>query len=79
MGATGRRVHGNNQMITVRTGPGRYLVAPPYLSGNAPVTDVVQPVKIIFGPYFRNNAGLAVLNRSNGFFGQGFGLYEPLL
>ena len=53
-------------------------MAPPYLAGYAPVTDIFHPIVIGLGPYVGNDAGLAGFNSLNCFLGQGFDLYKPL-
>ena len=57
----------------------RNPVSPPNLSGNTPVTDILQPVQIYLVKTFRNKLKLPGLNRIDCRFRQLFHLHKPLL
>ena len=58
--------------------PGRDLMAPPQLAGNAPIVDVFHPVGVGLGEAFGDEFHLAVLHHPQGLLGQGLHLHEPL-
>ena len=54
----GRRVLlGHDELAALLAGPRRDAVTPPYLTADAPVADVVEPVVIGLHPVFRENLG----------------------
>ena len=55
-----------------------YLMTPPYLTGDAPVTDIFKPVEIGLFKAFGNELGLAVLYSVNSGLCKRLHLYEPL-
>ena len=57
---------------------GGYPVAPPELSGNTPVPDVVHPVEVGLVEPFRHELYLALLHYADSFFGKGLHAHEPL-
>ena len=54
------------------------LVAPPQLTGDAPVMDVLHPVDIGFGKALRYKLDGAILHHPDGLLGQRLHLHEPL-
>ena len=54
-------------------------MSPPELTGNTPVTDVLQPVQIRLVKTLRNEGQVTVLDRFDSRFCHLFHLYEPLL
>ena len=65
-------------MAAVGAVPRRDLMAPPQLTGDAPVTDVLHPVRINFREALRNKLRLAVVHDAQRLFGQRLHLYKPL-
>ena len=51
---------------------------PPYLPGDAPVLDIVHPLKIRLGPRIWYDSGGTCLDCNNRLFCQGFDLNKPL-
>ncbi len=60
------------------TVPDRYLVSPPQLARDAPIADILHPVKIGLGPVFREEPDISGPDRLDGRLGQGFHLDKPL-
>ena len=58
--------------------PGRNLVAPPKLAGNAPIMDVFHPIDISLGEALGHELNGSVLHHTDGLLGQGRHLHEPL-
>ena len=58
--------------------PYRNAVAPPDLTGDTPVTDVIHPAGISFGEAFRYELGTTVFNAINSSLNQRLHLNEPL-
>ncbi len=54
-------------------------MSPPYLPGNAPVPDIVQPLEIGLFPVLGIDLGFALGNGPGRLFRQRSGLNEPLL
>ena len=65
-------------MAAVGAVPRRDLMAPPQLTGDAPVADILHPVRINFCEALRNKLRLAVVHDAQRLFGQRLHLYEPL-
>ena len=73
-----RCLHGHHDLAASTAGPGRNLMTPPDLAGDAPVADIVHPVIIGVGPHLRYDFGLAGFNSIDGFFRQGLHADKPL-
>ena len=67
------------QRAAVAAGPGRNPVAPPELTRDAPVTDVLHPVVIGFLPALGHKGDLALAHRRNRRLRQRLHLHIPLL
>ncbi len=78
LGAAVRILQGHGHLLAVLAGPGRNLMPPPDLAGNAPVADVFQPVEIGPLPHVGDDPSTAVLDGGDGLVRQRFGLHEPL-
>ncbi len=57
---------------------GRDLMAPPELTRDAPILDVLEPVEVGLRPLLRDDLGAAVFDRSDGRLGEGRHFHEPL-
>ncbi len=69
----------DNDLPAMVAVPGGDAVAPPYLTGDAPVADVIHPFIVGFLPLFGDDSGPALFHRLDGLFRQGLGVHEPLL
>ena len=69
----------HNHLTTVRTVVSRDAVSPPELSGDAPVADVIRPVKIGLLHALRQQLDISVLHCLHCRFDQLIHLYKPLL
>ena len=58
--------------------PDGNLMSPPKLTGNAPVLNIFQPMVVNFRKPSGNELRIAPIDGCQGFFSQGFHLYEPL-
>jgi hypothetical protein len=79
MGASLRLVGVNCNLATFFTVPHRDSMPPPQLTADAPIADILHPVKIDFGEMLRDDGYLPFLYSLDGRFGQGFGMDKPLL
>ena len=77
--AVGGVVHGDDHLAAVFAIPGRNAMAPPQLTGNAPVTGVAHPVHVGLAETIGQEAGFTLFHAFDGGLGQGFHLHEPLL
>ena len=69
---------GHGHVAAVVAVPHGDLVAPPQLTGDAPVVHVLHPVEIGLGEAVGDELGLPFLHHANGLLGQGCHLDEPL-
>ena len=76
--ALGGVLPGDGHVAAVGAVPGRDLVAPPQLAGDAPVAHVVHPVQIGLAEAVGDEAHFAVLHDTDGLLCQGRHLHEPL-
>ena len=58
--------------------PGRNLMSPPKLTGNAPIVDIFHPVDIGLGETLRHKLDGAVIDHANRLLGQRLHLHKPL-
>src|SRR6266545_1178601 len=72
------RVFFGDGHVPVDTVECRNAVAPPELTGDAPVVDVAHPLEVRLRPYFRHEPDLARFHRANRGFRKGADLDEPL-
>ena len=70
---------GYNDLTAVITVVSRYPMSPPELSGNTPVTDILQPVQVNLVKTLRNKGQIAIFDRFDGRLCHLFHLHEPLL
>ena len=68
-----------NKDIAFGVVPGRNAMSPPQLAGDAPVLDVAHPAEVHVLVVFRDKLDVAVFDRFDGGFGQGFGIDVPLI
>ena len=69
-GGTGwRSIFSYSWFPTVLTIPDRQLVAPPELTGNTPIMNILHPLKVVFLPARRNKFYFVLFDRSHSFFG----------
>ena len=73
-----RHLTGNNHLAALITVVSRDSVSPPKLTGNTPVTDIFQPVKIGFAKACRNKFQLALIENVNSSFCHLVHTNEPL-
>ena len=78
VGAAGGVLAGDRDLAAVVAVPGRNLMAPPELAGNAPVVDVLHPVEIGLGEALGDELDAAVLHHVDGGLGQRLHLHKPL-
>ena len=69
---------GDGDVAAVGAVPGGDAVAPPELTGDAPVADVVHPVEVGLGEALRHEFDLAVLDDADGLLRERGHLHEPL-
>jgi len=75
----GSIVHGDDLLcVAGEAVPGRNLMSPPDLAGDAPVFDVPHPAEIVVGPAFRNDPDFSGLDSFNRRLSQRLNLDEPL-
>ena len=77
--ADGRGLLGYDRLLAAAAIVGRNPVSPPQLAGNAPVTDVLEPVQIDLVKALRYKCQIAVLNRFDRRLCHFFHSNEPLL
>ena len=78
VGTFSRILAGNGDLAAVVTVPGRDLMTPPKLTGNAPIVHVFHPVEIGLGEAVRHELDPAVLHDLDRLLSQRFHLDEPL-
>src|SRR5258708_38364609 len=64
--------------MSVRAIEGRDGMAPPQRAADAPIADILEPVKIHLLEPLRHNLDATILHRRDGFFGEGVHFDEPL-
>src|SRR4030043_52746 len=74
----GRRLFGHNDLSALITIPGGDTMAPPDLPRDAPIPDILHPLKIGLLPDLRDNSSTAISNSLDGRFSQRLSFDKPL-